>query len=58
MAVLLGNYDLVWVLIEQFGFDSNYYNAPYNQMTLLHVIARYRTNEFTDNEKESVRRLI
>ena len=57
-AVLCGNYDLVWSMIEHFGVDVDHYCPPYNQMTILHVIARYKIKLFDEFEKENVRRLV
>ena len=58
VAVLFGNYDLMWQLIDSFGVDIDYYCPPYDQMTIPHVIAKYRTQPFDDFEKDNVRRLI
>ena len=36
----------------------DYYKEPLTRMTLLHIIAKYHVQEFTDKEKEIIKKLI
>ena len=58
IAILCNNYELMWNFVDEYGFDINFYQAPYNQTTLLHTVGKYRKELFTDQEKQHVKLLI
>ena len=51
-------YDILFYFIEELGFDVDYYKEPLHRMTLLHVIAKYHPQDFTDKEKIIIKKLI
>ena len=48
----------MWYFIDENGFEIDYYQPPFQRMTLLHVIAKYHTTPYSDADKESIVRLI
>ncbi|TNV76381.1 hypothetical protein FGO68_gene11860 [Halteria grandinella] len=57
-AANLGNFRLVNYFINELHFDVDFYQPPLHRLTILHVIAKFRTYTFTDDEKEEVRKII
>ncbi len=45
------------VFIDKLRFDANFYKVG-NRLTLLHVVAKYRTHVWSDQDKDEVKKLI
>jgi hypothetical protein len=58
VAVSLGRYKVMWYFIEKHNFDIDYYREPLQRMTLLHVIAKYHTSNYLEEDKANIIRLI
>jgi hypothetical protein len=58
VAVSLGRYKIMWYFIEKHNFDIDYYREPLQRMTLLHVIAKYHTSTYLEEDKAHIIRLI
>ena len=58
VAVSLGRYKVMWYFIEKHNFDIEYYREPLQRMTLLHVIAKYHTSNYLEEDKALIIRLI
>ena len=48
----------MWYFIETHKFDIDYYKEPLQRMTLLHVIAKHHTDNYTDEDKQHILKLI
>ena len=58
VAVSLRRYKVMWYFIEKHKFDIDYYKEPLQRMTLLHVIAKYHTSNYLEEDKVHIARLI
>jgi ankyrin repeat protein len=57
IAAQLKHYAVLHYLIDVLEFDVDYY-TPFSQQTLLHVIARFHIDTFTNKEKIHISNLI
>lgn len=51
-------YRIMHYFIDVHGFDVDFYEPPSHKLTLLHVIAKFHTTIFTDEDKSHIKRLI
>jgi hypothetical protein len=54
LAILHKLYNLVLFFIDELDFDVDYHKK-YAKLTLLHVIAKFHVEPFTNEEKEKIR---
>ena len=51
-------YEVMFYFIEHLNFQVDYFKPRVSQMTLLHIIARYHTSDYTEKDKTYIRKLI
>ena len=51
-------YRIMHYFIDVHGFDVDFYEPPSHKLTLLHVIAKFHTTIFTDEDKLHIKKLI
>ena len=58
LAASFGCFKVVLYFIDKHGFNLDYYNPPLHRLTLLHVVAKFHLNRFSDEEKKDISELI
>ena len=58
LAAREGLYYVLHYFIDELGFNIDFYKPPNHRLTLLHVIAKFRKDPFTQEDKELIIKLI